>query len=227
MDVKSNLLLVTNVLLILCLASGVLADSCPHCSRTYGAGRAGGADSAYIQSIRAAHEATCSARSSKVTKKNRGPLIVFQAHDHDIAVDWAFEVNQENIDKSIRHFPIDIVLLNNSFETIEFEEAGIPLFTFKIRSGINHIIKEYVSLQKTVTMLPGERINCMINWDGRDVDGKYALPGRYEFITEVPRLKGHSKLKISRNFEITEAGPNVGLLHGLCLQNRYRRCPPR
>lgn len=149
---------------------------------------------------------------SRVTEKNRGPLIVFQAHDHDIAVDWAFEVNQESIDKSIRHFPIDIVLLNNSFETIEFEEAGIPLFTFKIRSGINYIIKEYVSLQKTVAMLPGERINCMINWDGRDVDGKYALPGRYEFITEVARLKGHSKLKISRNFEITEAGPNVEVI---------------
>jgi hypothetical protein len=137
---------------------------------------------------------------------------VFQAHDHEIAVDWAFEVNKANIDKSIRYFPIDIVLLNNSFETIEFEDADSPLFTFKIRSGIDNIIKEYVSIQKTDPMLPGERINCMINWDGRDTDGQYALPGRYEFITEVARLNGHSKLKIARDFRITEAGPNVKVI---------------
>ena len=46
---------------------------------------------------------------SRVTEKSRGPLIVFQAHDHNIAVDWAFEVNKGNIDKSVRRFPIDIV----------------------------------------------------------------------------------------------------------------------
>lgn len=149
---------------------------------------------------------------SRVTETNRGPLIVFQAHDHEIAVDWAFEVNPENIDKSVRRFPIDIVLLNNSFETIEFEEEGIPLFTFKIRHGYDDIIKEYVSIQRTEPLLPGERINCMINWDGRDVDGKYAFPGTYQFITEVARLKGHSKLKISRDFTITEAGPNVEVI---------------
>ncbi|MCF7973620.1 MAG: hypothetical protein K9N55_07385 [Phycisphaerae bacterium] len=149
---------------------------------------------------------------SRVTEKSRGPLIVFQAHDHEIAVDWAFEVNKANIDKSIRHFPIDIVLLNNSFDTLEFEEAGVPLFTFTIRSGIDHIIKEYVSIQTTDLMLPGERIDCMINWDGRDLDGQYALPGRYEFITEVACLKGHSKLKIARDFQVTEAGPNVEVI---------------
>lgn len=149
---------------------------------------------------------------SRVTEKSRGPLIVFQAHDNEIPVDWAFEVNKENIDKSIRRFPVDIVLLNNSFETIEFEEEGAPLFTFRIRSGINNIIKEYASIQKAVPMLPGERINCMINWDGRDIDGKYALPGKYEFITEVARLKGHSKLKIARDFTVNEAGPKVKVI---------------
>lgn len=149
---------------------------------------------------------------SRVSEKSRGPLIVFQAHDNEIAVDWAFEVNMENIDKSIRRFLVDIVLLNNSYEEIEFEEENRPLFTFKIKNPLLDVIKEFASIQKTAPMLPGERITCMINWDGRDIDGMYAMPGKYQFVTEVARLKGHSKLKISRDFKIVEAGPEVEVI---------------
>lgn len=62
-----RLLMYLCIFLFLGLPSGLLADSCPYCGRTYGGGAASGADSAYIQKIRASHEATCSARNRDTT----------------------------------------------------------------------------------------------------------------------------------------------------------------
>lgn len=149
---------------------------------------------------------------SRVTEKSRGPLIVFQGHDHEVVVDWAFEVNKENSDKSIRHFPVDIIIMNNSYEIIEFENNELPLFHFEVRNSFGNTVKKFISIQKAKPLMPGEKVHCMLQWDGRDVDGKYALPGRYNFVTEVSKLKGHSKLKISRDFIIKEAGPRVKVI---------------
>jgi len=43
-------------------SAGVWAASCPYCGQSYGEGRGSGADSGYIASIRAAHEASCASR---------------------------------------------------------------------------------------------------------------------------------------------------------------------
>lgn len=128
-----------SIIILLFSTITLIADSCPHCGRTYGSGSS--SDSAYIQSIRSSHEATCSSRQRPATV-------------------YADDLNNNNSYLNYLQLQINMKLQEVNSMVAQLSGSSQKLFKSldpekrsSLQKAMNSILEEYLKFNKENTYL--------------------------------------------------------------------------
>jgi hypothetical protein len=138
---------------------------------------------------------------SGVVELQAGKLLAWLAVTPEVSVDWAYE--QELAAGATRRIPVQLVMLNNSFEDLA-PKGGSAAWRIEVRRGGQAIAawRQDADLFERV-FAPAEKRQIDIQWDGRSTSGALAAPGDYLVAASLEGIPGTLEMKL----QIVDKGP--------------------
>jgi hypothetical protein len=148
-----------------------------------------------------------------VTEAATGPFLVWFTLPSRILVDLEGEKPVEKSGMAERRVPVDVVILNNSFEDAELDvkSCGGRLWrAWVTRAGSGEALAEWSAPWPGEKALfqPARRADFPVDWNGRDGTGTLLPPGEYVAHLEAASHAGEeAPVRAERAFSIVDAGP--------------------
>lgn len=150
-----------------------------------------------------------------VAEARVGAAIGWVAVDPHIYIDWVYEKQLGN--NAERSIPLRVVLLNNSFTNVILDSRDNNLWrAWVTRAGSDRVLREWTqsALEKDkIQLYPAQRLDFVIDWNGRDESGALIGPGTYEIHLEtaVVESEGHSIRALAQT-HLDDTGPDVKII---------------
>lgn len=142
-----------------------------------------------------------------VAEGTSGRLSVWLAAAPRIEIDSEYERSLDEA-QAAREVPLRVVLLDDAFAPLEpGAEAGVTVtaWSLTVRSGEEALRSFDFGDREARPLLPSQRKDFEVVWDGRDSAGELVPPGAYAWSLSVRTEDG--ALSVELPFEIADAGP--------------------